>query len=387
MSNVQCTKGKHIPFETYMALINRVFGFTTDEQKFEGLLPKLYQPKYRPQDSNYIVTEDDTLVAAVGAYDHEIMVCGTTIPCRGIGNVAVAPETRGKGYMKDCMNAALSDMVKDGIALSTLGGRRQRYQYFSYEKAGPSYSFYLNADNIRHTYGTSDAPYDTFRQVTREDTELIANIKALIDSRDFSPVRDLEAFVDICETWHARLYAVTNKGELMGYCIMEQGGFVAEIQAVDKENFMPLLRTIFAGYQNGGISIRLPLFEDAYIRQLAPVAEGGSLGYSMCYTVLNYALVTQAFFDLKATYAKLADGEMKLLIHGFAGDEYLHIEVKDGKPTVKNLAPETPCDCEWSHTEAMTYLYSPICPERADLPGVAQNWFPLPLWMFRADEV
>ena len=136
-TKIYCGRGRHIPYADYMNCINLVFGFTTPEQKFEGLLPKLYREDRRPQDSNYVVTEDGKLVAAVGAYDHEITVCGIKIPCRGIGNVAVDPETRGKGYMKATMNAALEDMIKEGIALSTLGGRRQRYQYFSYDKAGP----------------------------------------------------------------------------------------------------------------------------------------------------------------------------------------------------------------------------------------------------------
>ena len=54
-----------------------------------------------------MVTEDGVIKDAIGAYNHEITVCGMKLLCRGIGNVAVHPETRGKGYMKVTMNAAL----------------------------------------------------------------------------------------------------------------------------------------------------------------------------------------------------------------------------------------------------------------------------------------
>ena len=387
MSDIFCGKGTQVSYDDYMALINRVFGFTTPEQMFEGLLPKLYQPHLKPQDSSYVVTEDGQVVAAVGAYDHQIRVCGVDIPCRGIGNVAVAPETRGKGYMISCMNAALQDMVKDGIALSTLGGRRQRYQYFGYDKAGPAYTFYVTSDNLRHTYGTTDAPFDTFVQVQREDTQTIAQIKALCDTGRYAPQRDSHMFVDIAETWHAKLYAVSHEGQFKGYCILEPSGTISEIKATAPQDFMPLLRTIFAGYNNGGMSVRLPVFDDAYARELVKVADGGNMCCSMCYNVLNYALILQAFFNLKATYTTLADGELTLLVHGFARDERLRISVKEGVACVQTLPDESPVNYEWSHLEATEMLFSPISPSRADLPLFARDWFPLPLWMYRADEV
>lgn len=387
MSELYCGRGNHISFDDYMTLINRVFGFTTPEQQFEGLLPKLYKPHLAPQSSSSVVTEDGVIVAAVGAFDHAISVCGVTLPCRGIGNVAVAPEVRGKGYMKACMYDALADMVADGIALSTLGGRRQRYQYFSYERAGSTYCFSVNSDNFRHVYGSTDAPFDTFREVTEQDTQAISSIKALCESGDFYPLRAADAFLDIARTWHAKLYVVCHQDEFKGYCIVEGGNSISEIRAVSDHDFMPLLQTVFVGLGGQGLTVRLPSFADKYIRALAPVAEGGHISSATCCTVLNYALVTQAFFKLKATYAPLCDGELSVLIHGFAGDEKLQITVSDGVPTVIKLPDTAPVEVEWSHTEAMEQMFAPISPCRADIPLEARDWFPLPLYMYHADAV
>ena len=387
MADIYCGKGTNVSYDAYMTLINEVFGFTTPEQQFEGLLPKLYKPHLAPQDSSYVVTEDGEIVAAVGAFDHAVTVCGQYIPCRGIGNVAVASKARGKGYMKDCMNAALADMVADGIALSTLGGRRQRYQYFSYEKAGTAYYFSVNADNFRHVCGSVDAPFDTLRAVTEGDTQTLADIKALCESGDFYPVRDADAFLDIARTWHAELYAAYHGGAFKGYCIIEGGSTISEVKAVSDGDFLPLLQTVFAGLGGKALTVRLPLFADNYVRTLAPIAEGGHMGYSMCYTVLNYTLVTQAFMKLKATYASLCDGELCVLIHGFAGDERLRINVSGGVPTVTTLSEDSLVDVEWSHTQAMEQMFAPISPNRADLPIAARDWFPLPLYMYHADGV
>lgn len=387
MSEIYCGRGTNVSYDEYMTLINRVFGFTTPEQMFEGLLPKLYKPHLAPQESSSVVTEDGVLVAAVGAFDHQISVCGEIIPCRGIGNVAVAPEVRGKGYMKACMHHALADMVADGIALSALGGRRQRYQYFSYEKAGTAYCFSVNADNFRHVFGSTDAPFDTFRVVTEGDTQTLAHVKALCETGDFYPVRAADAFLDIARTWHAELYAVYHGEDFKGYCIIEGGSTISEIKAVSDGDFLPLLQTVFAGLGGKALTVRLPLFADSCVRALAPIAEGGHIGYSMCYTVLNYALVTKAFMKLKATFAPLCDGDLSVLIHGFAGDERLRINVSGGVPTVTTLPEDAPVDVEWSHTQAMEQMFAPISPNRADLPLAARDWFPLPLYMYHADGV
>ncbi len=385
---VPCSRGYDVAYDDLMSLIDLTFGFKTPETQFLGLLPKCYKPAYRPQDSNYVVVNDGRPVAAVGAYDHEVIIAGYRIPCRGIGNVAVHPEHRGLGYMKLTMETALDDMVKDGIALSTLGGRRQRYQYFSYDKCGVSHTFSISADNLRHTYGTPDAPLAA-RAVTDAGDPLLDEIKALSDTGLFAPVRPRERFLDIAVNWHATLYAVTDPvdGAFAGYAIVEPNGFVTEARVRRDADFMPLIRTIFAAVGQGSMTVRLPDHETAALAALAPVAEGVQTGCSMSYTVLNYALVMEATLALKARYTSLADGTLTVLIHGRAGDECLSITVKDNQPTVQKRPPDTPADAEWSHLEAMNILFAPFSPLRNALNHIPQGWLPLPIWMYRADEV
>ncbi len=384
-TRIYCGRGNHIPYADCMEFLNLVFGFTTPEQKFEGLLPKLYREDRRPQDSNYVVTEDGKLVAAVGAYDHEITVCGIKIPCRGIGNVAVHPDTRGKGYMKDTMNAALEDMIRDGIALSTLGGRRQRYQYFSYDKTGPCYNYSVARDNIRHVYGNLEAPF-AVKVIEDVSDPLIDSIMAVATQAPFVSNRAREDFLDIANTWKCRLLAFLDGDRLAGYCIMDQGTGIHEIRAARDEDFMSLIRSATA-FVNDGISVCLPAFDVAYLDAIDPVAEYVNLSASMSYTVLNYCLILEAFMKLKLTYADLADGEVTLLIHGYAGDERVKLTVKGGTPSVLRVSDDTPADHEMTHLEALNILFAPISPLRDRMDGLMRDWFPLPLWMYRADEV
>lgn len=385
---IYCGLGHNVPYEEYMAVINEAFGFVNGHpREFTHLLPKLYRAGRRPQDENYVVTEDGKCVAAIGAYSHEIEVCGTRLKCRGIGNVAVLKEYRSKGYMKDCMNMAMRDMVKDGIALSALGGRRQRYRYFSFDRAGTSYNFWINSENIRHTFGADYDPKMQVVQVGPDDKALLDSIRTLCAQGPFVPVRRDEDFHDVVSSWFGCLYAGIRDGRFVGYCVKEPETSITEIKVVDKNEFTDFIIAFLQQIGNGSVGLALPEHQRDYIDAVALLAEGYNVNSAMTFSVLDYKAVSDAFFRLRTTYSVPADGELTMLIHGFAKDEKLTFSVKDGVPTVTDAAEEAVPALELSHIEATSLLFAPVDTHRLDLPVFARDWFPLPLWMYRADEV
>ena len=87
--------------------------------------------------------------------------------------------------MRRLMDMALDDMVREGIDLSVLGGRRQRYNYFSFEKTGSLYEFTINDDNLRHCFSADRAAYHTVKltKLNENDTGALRNIKKLLEGR------------------------------------------------------------------------------------------------------------------------------------------------------------------------------------------------------------
>lgn len=385
--NIFCGRTADIPYADFMDLINRSFGFSTPETQFLGLLPKLYREEHRPQEQNYIVTEDGVLCTAVGAYDHALTVGGDILPCRGIGNVATHPDYRARGYMRLAMEAALDDMIRDRVALSYLGGRRHRYRYFSYEKAGECYTFSLNRDNLRHVWKDESAPFDTVRAVVDPDDPILECIKAISDAGQVAPVRARKDFLDISRSWHADLLMIAHQGGFKGYAILGKEGSISELRTIQAEDFLPALRSVLVYTERFSVTLTLPPFEAEAIAALMPVCEGVTYGCSMMYSVLDYGRVMKAFMNLKATYAALPDGEITLLIHGRGGDERLTVRVSEGAPSVTVASDTTPAELELSHCEAMEALFAPVSPLRDTLPACCRLWFPLPLWIYRADGV
>ena len=172
MSEVKIFKGRASAemYDELMDVLNYTFGFSSSDYDFQKLLPKLYASKEYACHNNYVIAENGRIKAAVGAYDDILTVCGEEIKCRGIGNVAVHPYSRSKGYMIECMNMSIGDMIRDGIDISFLGGHRQRYGYFGFEDSCPRYNVRITSVSAHHYQNNNDCrihiPKHVFHSLT-----------------------------------------------------------------------------------------------------------------------------------------------------------------------------------------------------------------------------
>ncbi len=382
---VKHIKGDISMQDDYMDFINYVFGFNGSIQDFYKLLPKLYKPEYDPCASSYVTFEGDKIKAAVGSFDMELVVCGEAVKCRGIGNVAVHPFSRSKGYMKKLMELAIEDMIADGVELSVLGGRRQRYNYFSYEKCGPSYSFTVNADNMRHIFGKEREHRFEIRRLEPNDTASLSAIAKLSDDSPCHAVRDGSKLFDILTSWRAvPLVAFDRNGNFAGYAIANKKDSISEIRPVNEADLADMITCIYDMMAQPSITVTLPPFRAESVETLLSICEGYHGGINEMYSVLNYKKVCDSFLRLKATYEALPDGELVLDINGRAGREKLLFSVKNGVPSVTDT--DRDADFTLTHLEAMSVIFGGLA-RRRELPAFARIWFPLPIWVYNADMV
>lgn len=381
---VYSCKGDPTMQDEYMDFINYVFGFNGNGSDFYKLLPKLYKKEYNPCGNSYVVIDGGRIKAAVGAFDIGVEVCGERLACRGIGNVAVHPFSRSKGYMKRLMEQALDEMVAESVDFSVLGGRRQRYNYFSFDKGGNSYSFTVNNDNIRHCFGKDRAHRFEIRRLGRNDPALLC-VAALASDKPYHASRNERDLYDILVSWRAAVYAAFENGNFAGYAVVLDKR-ITESATVKASDYTDLIVCLYDSIAQGGkLEVTLPEFEQEYIKALYPVTEGWLVTSNELYSVLNYERTCRAFMKLKATYATLPDGELTLHVDGRAGEENLLFRVENGIPSVEKTDPEP--QLRLSHLEAERLLFASVSPDRLSLPTFAQLWFPLPIWMYSADMV
>ena len=362
--------------DEFIDFINYVFGFNGKKNDFPTLLPKLYKPEYHPCENNYVVTENGKLKAAIGVYPRVLDVLGEKIVSHGIGNVAVHPYSRSKGYMKDLLNKAIEDMIAAGADMSDLGGLRDRYRYFSYESASPVYDFEITPPNMRHIFG--NAPMRSF-DITEvcEKSDTLDKIIELHGKRLCHAKRG-ENFLEIAHSWNRKLFAIHENGKFIGYYI----GDLDELTLVDNNDFDAVVRQYIS--MNGSVTLKIPGFDTNILMRAERLSESVSLRNNESYTIFNFKKVISAFFRLKAQTTKLVDGSLSVTINGRAGIERLNLEVRNGVPTVSEALGETELTLE--HLEATQFFFAIYNPTRLKYP-VAQAWFPLPLFFDTADHV
>ncbi|MCR4905498.1 MAG: GNAT family N-acetyltransferase [Clostridiales bacterium] len=381
MSDPIFYKGRGTPemYDDLMDFMNYVFGFNGSEKDFKKLLPKLYKPEYDPCYSNYVVTENGKLKAAIGAFDSDLSVDGEILKSRGIGNVAVHPYSRSKGYMKDCMHLALRDMIEDGVDFSILGGQRQRYQHFGFEHAGQEISVGVDRGNLRRAFENVPLTPLEFRDVNADDAELLDRIHALQAAKPVHTIRPRAAFYDIARSWRSSLTAILKDGNFRGYFI----GGLGELTLADHADTVDVVRNYVA--QRGDVHLSFPVWEDDLLARITQFGGGISLDHCEMFNILNYPHVIGTLLRFQAKREELGDGALSLFIHGFSGDVRVRIAVQNNEVTLEEVTGD--CDLELGHLEAISFLCGLWSPYRLALTPAVRSWFPLPLFVDGADHV
>lgn len=369
-----------------MNLLNLTFGFDKEEDRFETLLPKLYKDKYHPAKNNIILDVHGDMRAAVGLFYSSLEVCGEKLKTAGIGNVAVHPDHRGKGYMQFCMLLALDEMKQNMVDISALGGARQRYEHFSYEPAGIQMAFIYRKDNVKRTLGAGRKAKFTAIELNESHTEIFEEISKIYNSRVFKDERNAENMLDVLHTWKATPYAAFDGDEFKGwFALTNERNGVYEIGYKDEVDIEELVLITLETAGTDFIRVSVPPFDTPLCRYLALNCENYDIGHAEQFTILCYENVIRAFLKLKATYTSLPDGELTMFIQGEKLPEQIKITVKDNNVTVEET-DEKP-DIILKHLEAMRLVGGLYSERRNELPAVCQSWFPLPFYSYGLDNV
>ena len=380
-------RGDPSMYEDYIDFINYVFGYYHRPHDFITLMPRRCRAEYDPCSQTYFVVEDGKIKASVGAFDSEYDVCGERIKVRGIGNVSVHPYSQHKGYMIRLMNMIIEDMIKDGVDLSPLGGRRQRYGYFGYEQGCAGYSMTIDRDNFRYVYGggRDNLPF-SFRlraeKVESGDKDRLDYIWKMNESQPVHCLRDRESLYDWLREWTATPWVFTDEtGALRGYAV----GKISEL-ILDDDSLTP--DAVWAMLEATGsysLDLNIPLNKRAQREALMSAADGVSFHNGEMISVLNWKRVILAAMKLASTYQTLADGAFTVKIHGTAGDETLRIAVSGGVPSAMEYDGEP--DAELDRLRAVSFFFGVYSPERDMMSAAVRSWLPLPVTLYSADSV
>jgi len=376
-------------YDELMAMLDDVFFLEDDEEPkrtFLTLLPKLYKKEYRPWESNYCVWEDGAMKAAVGMYVCDVEIAGEVLRVGGIGNVAVARDSRRKGYMKLAMDAAMEAMRAAGCDFGELGGQRQRYQFWGFERGGVAVDASFSEKNLRHAFGENKlAPGWRAQELKPEEQASLAQAQALIESSPIHYKHAPAAFYDSLCSWNETPYAIWQNETLEGFFTFSRDGkYINQFVLRDADQLEMALRAACAilpeNHRGRSVRLTIPLWRTGLLRLAEEISEGCDVDDTGMYTILHWKKMLGALLKLQAMCKPLPDGEMTVRME----EETLRIAVKDGAPSVECFAGEP--EKIFTHLQALRYFLAPHTMLRYG-DQLAQNWFPLPLCLMGVDTV
>ena len=382
MSELYFGRGNASQRDDYLDFINLVFGFNGNERDFMKLLPNLYKEEYDPCYNNFIATEDGKFRAAVGVYPRTFSVMGETLVSHGIGNVAVHPYHRSKGYMKKLMDMALDDMIAAGADFSDLGGQRQRYQYFGFDNAGCNRIFHFNRTNMRHCFKDAPAPKVYIKQIFENDP-MLDDIYALYEQKIVHTCRPRERMYDIMNG----IYVILNKSDdsFRGFC----GGGLSGLTLVSNDDYQDTIRAYLLDHD--GVDVCLPPYETELISLSHPICDSCRIQSAVKIAVFRFRRMISAYLKLKAATEGLVDGVRQYTVNGVRGeggtyhDESFRITVENGQVTLSDI-DESASITALPYMEALGFFFDIASPKRCCDP-VASQWFPLPINIDGCDHV
>jgi predicted N-acetyltransferase YhbS len=375
---------------------NYVFSHAHGPTDFPGLLPKLYRREYFMEGTHYLAKEHGRIRAAVGAYPLTLRILDTVLPARGIGMVSVHPYARSRGYMRTLMDMALADMRRDGIALSCLGGQRQRYEYFGFSPAGTQILYQCRPANIRHILGPNRPPAFSVRQLQEGDPELGA-IHEFHQSKPARFERDREKLFAILSSWKNRTFVLHDGKDFAGYLVYNDAEHsVPELNLSEPARAAEALGCFldYLGMKNDRDRLDLCAqpWETAKLEALAAFAEDYRVSPAYSFAVLNWQPLLSALLNLKAATRALPDGSALFRVTrgmDHPGEETrFRVTVHQGKPQVRAGAGDGAIVLD--QVQAIRFFFAPLSPWTS--PALHNNPFlqsllPLPLFFETPDGV
>ncbi len=100
--------------------------------RFEWLYPDMFLDEGKAG-RHLVLRRGGKIVSSVGTYPLTLNTAGCKVTIAGVGQVATSPEMAGRGCMSQLLEASIARMEEEGVALSWLSGRHDRYGRFGWE--------------------------------------------------------------------------------------------------------------------------------------------------------------------------------------------------------------------------------------------------------------
>ncbi len=374
-------------YDEAIAMMDLAFGHSGDHT-FTTLIASLYKRTDEAMAWNLALRCDGKIVSVVGVYPFQWQVGQTVLNVAGIGGVSVHPDYRRRGYMHELMTLARDEVRSGDYELSFLGGQRQRYAYYGWEKAGTTIHAHISEVSLRHAL--DDATHDVKVELLgRDDAAALATLKSLHDALPAHCIRPAGDFYDYVSKWYRLPFVARDStGRIVGYAVTDKScSMIWELAAVDDDAAVNVVRAVLDQSEVSSINVVLSALAGSARQRLTAVAENYGVHASGNWQVIDWPATLTALLAHRHEESPLPAGSMVLGI----GDQKTSVRL-----TVDAAGPhcETTQAAADVSADALTMtrlLFGPLSATCVmDLPPAAsilQAWCPLPAALSSQDGI
>ena len=360
-------------FDECMDLIDLVFSQAHRPHDFRASVPKTNRPEEELMNRYFGLRENGKLCSSILCWPMEARIGGHDLRFFSLGNVATLHRCGGKGYMAQVMNRVQEYMKESGADLCELGGLRQRYGFYGYERCGERFRFTLSRYNCQKSF-LPEKEY-SFAPLLADDAAAVMFCRKLYES---SPVYnrrgDDRQFVNHLLSFGNRPELVKDQnGVFCGY-LVQYKGHINEIGLQNTKDALQVCDAYLRQNDLEEVTVDLRWWQQDLLREFDRISEEISVKSDHQFKVFRWDRVVKAFFDVKAAVFPLLPGRAVIGIEGWGN---LSIEVTDGTAAVQKTEEEA--QLFLSRSEAHRFIFGPVPGTVAPMDPVFANWFPLPL--------
>jgi predicted N-acetyltransferase YhbS len=331
-------------FDPFMRFLERCY--RSSPGTFERLFPHLYRPAEALCSSAYLVEVDGRIVSHVGLYPIELVVHDETITVGGIGGVATLHAERGKGHMTRLLYHAIDEMRERGYPMSWLGGDRQRYNAFGWERAGLVYELGFSRRSLDRAGVT---PAEIEARFPRDAVDVVARLQSQRPYRVRRPELALQLQKDGLWIW------VADDAYVLVHDSTYEPLSIAELVSTSGQE-CGIVRAALDGTGRNEISWIVPAWEHQLLARIMPAVARWRVGGWQMYRIVDLARLLSLLEPvLSARAGPLHDFALSLGIREHDRTDAATLVVRGGRLEIR---PGREADryVEWSPQEAVRAL-------------------------------
>ena len=381
------TQLKASDFDEFLPFQNRSFGSPPD-RGLDWLVPTMYRPTTWHMQCNYAIRRNGALAAIVGLYPITWHAGARSLRIAGIGGVSTEPALRGAGLMSKMMTHIKQVIRDQGYPLSFLGGQRQRYRYFGWDRCGLSLKARISPACVKHRFAGAP-PVRIQLEPADESSPLLSDIKALHDQQARHCDRSAERFgAFLCQWGNHPIVARGRDGKVVGYAILNRDETeIFELLGTDSDTTFEILRALSVRRGRDPLTLVVDGLPNELRLAIASFAERLSTADSGNWQVFDWPVTISTLMSIRHEERPLASGSVVIGIEDETSAFRLTVDRSGPRCAPTNDDPDIRADGPamaqllfgpWPPTQVMTL---------SNEASILETWCPLPLAIPKQDEV